>query len=130
MPHRLRARGNRLDDIVIARAAAEIAFELVPDRELVETIAFAINDVDGGHDHARRAEAALQTVMLAEGFLHRVQRAPVRQTFDSRDLRALALHGEDGAGLHGFAVEVDDASAALARVATDVGAGEPQVLAK
>ena len=31
--------------------------------------------VDRGHDHPGRAEAALQAVLLVEGLLHRVQRA-------------------------------------------------------
>ena len=42
--------------------------------------------------------------------------------------RAVGLDGEHRAALHGLAVDVDGAGAALARVAPDVGAGEVQVL--
>ncbi len=42
---------------------------------------------------------------------------------------AVGLHREDGAGLHRPAVQEDGAGAAVRRVAADVGAGEPQVLA-
>src|SRR5687767_349967 len=40
---------DRLDDIVVARAAADIAFQLVADRLLVEIAAVAADHVDGGH---------------------------------------------------------------------------------
>src|ERR1700760_4211204 len=49
-----------LDDVVIAGAAADIAFELGADGSLVELAAMALDDVDRRHDHARRAIAALQ----------------------------------------------------------------------
>ncbi len=43
---------------------------------LIERATLAVHDIDGRHDHAGRAEAALQRVMLAEGLLHRVQVSP------------------------------------------------------
>ena len=61
---------DRADDVVIAGTATEIALELLADRRLVDLAAVAVHDVDAGHDHAGRTEAALQRVMLAEGFLH------------------------------------------------------------
>ena len=72
-----------------------------------------------------RAEAALQPVHLAEAFLQRVQRAVGRgHAFDGADLGAVRLHGEHGAGLHRFAIEIDGAGAAMAGVAADMRAGE------
>ena len=42
---------------------------------LVEVVALATHDIEERrHDHAGRAVAALQTVVLAERLLHRVQR--------------------------------------------------------
>src|SRR5262249_48710642 len=64
---------NRFDDVVIAGAAAQVAFELPADGLLVEIVAVAVHDIDCGHDHAGRAEAALQAVIVAERLLHRVQ---------------------------------------------------------
>src|SRR5215472_9517982 len=61
--HRAGASGDRLDDVVIARAAANIAFELFTDGAVVELVAFAADNVDGRHDHAGRTEAALQSVI-------------------------------------------------------------------
>ena len=78
------------DDVVVAGAAADVAFELVADRRLVEVVALAVDHVDGGHDHAGRAEAALQAVIVLERLLHRMQLAALREAFDGRDLRAVA----------------------------------------
>src|SRR5229473_322897 len=119
---------NGLDDIVVARAAAEIAVELVPDLFL-RRLGIALEELRGRHDHARRAEAALQPVLLPEGVLDRVQLAVLGHAFDRGDLRAVGLDGQHGAGLHGLAVQMDDAGPALARVAAHVRAGEPGQLA-
>ncbi|MGY4596536.1 hypothetical protein ACVWXL_004282 [Bradyrhizobium sp. GM22.5] len=98
---------------------------------VVELVALAMDDVDRGHDHAGRAEAALQAMVFAEGLLHRMQRRAVGgQALDRLDLVAVGHHGERGAGLHGLAVQMHDASAALRGVAADMGAGEPQILAQ
>src|SRR5207344_3108617 len=79
------------------------------------------------HDHARRAEAALQAVLFPESLLQRVELAVGREAFDCRDLRAVGLHGEDRAGFRAAAVDVDRARAALASVAADVRAGESKM---
>ena len=49
---------------------------------------------------------------------------------DGGDGRAVGLDGQHRARLHGAAIDVDGARAALAGVAADVGAGEVQVLAQ
>src|SRR5207244_9854531 len=61
--------------------------------------------------------------------LHRMQRLTIGETFDGENVGAVGLHGEDRAALHRFTVDVNGARAARRRVATDVGAGEPRVLA-
>src|SRR4051812_17491373 len=57
---------NRFDDVVVAGAAADIAFQLLPDGGLVELAAIAVHDIDRRHDHAGGAIAALQAVIVAE----------------------------------------------------------------
>ena len=49
---------------------------------------------------------------------------------DRRDLGAIGLDREHRARLDGVAVEVDGAGAAVRRVAADVGAGQPEVVAQ
>src|SRR5437764_11270471 len=62
--HRLGAGRDRLHDVVVPGAAADVAFELVPDGLVVEVVALAGHQVDRRHDHAGRTEAALQTVIF------------------------------------------------------------------
>src|SRR5262245_54009693 len=128
--HRLGAGGDRLHDVVVARAAADIALELLADRLVVEIAALAADHIDRGHDHAGRAETALQAVILAEGLLHRMQLAVLREPLDRGDVRALDLPGEDGAGLDRLAVDVDDACATLRGVAPHMGTSQTQALAQ
>src|SRR5215813_7977665 len=111
------ARFYRGHDIVVAGAAAQVALKSLADGVLVEIGALPLRQVHGSHDHAWGAEAALQPVVLAERFLHRVEGAVLGEPLDGHHLRAVAGEGEYGAGLHGAAVEMDHAGTALARVA-------------
>src|SRR5215469_18209609 len=110
MRHGARAGRDSLHDIVVAGAAAEIAFELMADGLIVELVALAVHHVDGGHDHARRAIAALQAVMLAEGLLHGMQRSVGRrEALDGGNIGAVDLPSKDRAGLDGLAVHMHHA---------------------
>src|ERR671924_2265743 len=84
----------------------------------------------GGHDHARRAVAALQSMFFMKALLHRMQLAIARQPLDSRNLRPVCLRREDRARFHSPAVEKNRASAALAGVAANMRAGKPKMLAQ
>src|SRR6266705_961496 len=81
------------------------------------------------HDHAGRAEAALQAMLVPERLLQGMQRRSLGQALDRRDLRPIGLDGEDRAGLHAVAVELDGTRATVAGVATDMGPGQPRQLA-
>src|SRR5581483_7293538 len=78
LPHAAgHGRGARFhggDDVVVARAAAQVALEPLADGVLVEVAALPLHQVDGGHDHAGGAEAALQGMVLPERLLHGMQR--------------------------------------------------------
>ena len=77
-----RSGEDRLDDVVIARAAAQVAFEADPDL-LLGRVRVLVEQADRRHHHARGAVAALQAVVLHEGLLHRMQRAVgVGEPFD------------------------------------------------
>jgi hypothetical protein len=98
---------------------------------LVEVVlAVPVDDADRRHHHARGAEPALQRVVLAESLLHGVQFAVPGQPFNGRHVLPFALLGENGAGLDRQPVQVNGAGAALAGVATDVGAGQADLLAQ
>src|SRR4051812_29746342 len=59
---------HRLDDVLVAGAAAEIALEAFTDL-LVRRVRMPFEDRGRGHDHPRRAVAALEAVLLVEGLL-------------------------------------------------------------
>ena len=81
------------------------------------------------HDHPRRAEAALQGVVLMESRLNRMQRAAGgREPFDRRDRRTVRHHCENRAGFDRLSVDIDGAGAALRGVATDMGSGETEIV--
>ena len=85
----------------------------------------------GGDNEARRAEAALQAVVVAERLLHRGQVVVgPGDALDGRDLGAVGLHGVHEAGPDGLAVEQDRARTARAVLAAQVGAGEPAASAQ
>src|SRR6266851_1928744 len=129
--HRLGARRDRLNDVLVAGAAAEIAFEFFADGVVRKIMALAMDDIYRGHDHAGGAETALQAVMFAERLLHRMQRRAVGgKALDGLDLMSVGHHRERGAGFDRLAVEMHDAGAALRGVAADMGAGQPQILAQ
>jgi hypothetical protein len=67
-------------------------------------------------------------VIFAECLLHRVQLAVLRQPLDGEHALAFRFPGEHRAGLHRLAVDMDDAGAALRRIAADMRAGETQAL--
>ena len=76
------AQLNGLDDILVARAAAQIALELLANFRLAR-VGTSGAQIHRAHDHAGRAKAALQAVALFEGGLHGVQGAiGLGQTFD------------------------------------------------
>src|SRR5262249_14990860 len=124
------ARRDRLDDVVIAGASADVAFELLPDRRLIR-FAEAARDVERDHHHTRGAVAALKGMVLPKGRLHGMEwRARRGKALDGGNSRPLALQCEHCARLHRQTVYMHDAGTALRRVAADMRASETQMLSE
>ena len=103
----------------------------MPSRiSLLGWIRVVVEQVDRRHDHAGRAVAALQAMLLPEAVLQRMQLAVLGEPLDRGDLRAVGLHREDRARFGAAAVDEDRARTALAGIAADVRAGEIQLLAE
>src|SRR3989449_387307 len=87
---------------------------------------------DERHEDARRAEAALQPVSLAERGLKGMQRVAraVSEALHGLDLVAVRLDGEHEAGADRLAVHQDGAGAAHPVLASDVRSGEAQLVAQ
>src|SRR3954453_18488432 len=84
---------DRLDDVVIAGAAADVAVERLADL-VFGRLRVVGEKLHRRHHHPRRAEAALQAVALAERRLHRMQLAALGEPLDRGDLAALDLRRE------------------------------------
>src|SRR5438445_177032 len=87
---------------------------------------------DERHEDARRAEAALQPVSLAERGLKRMQRVAraVSEALHGLDLVAVRLDGEHEAGADRLAVQQHGAGAAHPVLASNVRSGEAQLVAQ
>src|SRR5208282_193322 len=98
-------------DVVVASTAADIAFKPGPYLSLCGIWMF-LQEVGRRHDHARRTEAALQPVRIAERGLQRMQTCPFREPFDGCDTRPILLYGKHRARLHRVAVHMHNTGAA------------------
>src|SRR5215472_4534958 len=127
---RLGCGPDRVDDVLIASAPAKIALEPGADAFLRRP-RFPPEQFQRAHDHSRSAEAALQGVMLAErGLQRKLGITWLVQALDRVDRCSVRLHSQDRARLHGAAVEVHGARAALGRVAADMRTGDAEVVAQ
>src|SRR5262245_21380155 len=76
------------DDVVVAGAAAQVSLELVPDLSLARVLV-ALQDLVGGHDHAGRADPALEPVLLPDALLDGVELAVLGEALDREDVGAV-----------------------------------------
>ena len=117
-----------IQDALIARAAAEVAAQ--PAADLAPTgPGVALQQRGGGHDHAGRAEPALDGIgrrkCLLEGM--RMLRAP--EAFDGQDILPGHLAHGRPTGAHDLPVDHDDAGPAGAVIAAFLGPSQAEVLA-
>src|ERR1700744_1469758 len=115
---------HRLHDVLVAGAAAQVA-RYRPPHVFLGGIGVAVEQVLGRHHHARRAEPALQAVLLPETLLDRVQLAGRGQALHGGDVTAVDLDRQHRAGLDRPAVDQHRAGTAVGRVTAAVGAGQP-----
>src|SRR5258708_3607474 len=85
---------------------------------------------DGAEDHAGRAVAALERVVVEEGLLHDVQGAGGGEPFDGGDAFAGGSAGLGEAASGGDAIEEDGAGGALSFAAAELGSSEVEIVAE
>src|ERR1041385_8592044 len=90
----LRGVLDRLDDVDVAGAATEVPRDRLAD-VVLGRLGVLREERAAGHHHARRAEAALQAVLLPEALLDRVELVSLLEPLDGVDLAAVGLDGED-----------------------------------
>src|SRR5437764_7335230 len=76
---------HRLDDVLVAGAAAQVAGQR-PAHLLLGGIRVLLEQGRGGHHHARGAETALESVLLLETLLERMQLTGTGQALDGPEL--------------------------------------------
>ena len=119
-----------LDDLLVARAAAEVVRQGLLDR-LHIGIGIRVQQGLGGHDHPGRTEAALDGAGQDKGLLDEVRILGRPEPLDADDLGPLQLHHLGEAGTDRLAVDDDHAGAALPLpVAGLLRPGQAQVLAQ
>ncbi len=84
----------------------------------------------GGDNEARRAEAALLSIVIDECLLNGMEVAGFAQAFHGGDLRALRINGQHRTGVDGFVVHEHGACAAGAAIADALGAGKLKLVAQ
>src|SRR3954452_10241021 len=82
--------GNGFEDTSKGAAPADVAIESFLDL-FGCGVGMFLEQANARHDEARRAEAAHERVLVAEGLLHRVQAVAIGQTIDGANLLALYL---------------------------------------
>src|SRR5262249_59700975 len=87
-------------------------------------------DGDCEHQEARRAEAALQSVMVPESLLQRMQLVSIGEPFDGPDACAFRLHRKHQARTYRLVLYQYRASATHAVLAAEMRAREAALLAQ
>src|ERR1700682_5517651 len=118
-----------LDDVLVAGAPAKVALERLTDLLLARR-GVLVQEADDRHDHPGRTEAALQSVLLVERLLNRMELTVSGETLDRGDLGTVGLDTENGARLDRLAVDHDRARAAGRRVAADIRPGQAQAVSQ
>ena len=118
-----------LDYVHLACAATQVAGDRVTDF-VVSWIVVLLQEGVSGHQHAGRAVAALEAVLLEESVLQWMQFAVLFESFDGQDRASIGLDSECRARLDRFSIEHDCTRAAVTRITADVRAGQAQVFAQ
>src|ERR1044072_7108667 len=91
---------DRFGDLLVSGAAAQVAGGRLADL-VAAGIGIAVEQRLGGHDHARRAVAALRAAEVGERRLQWVEVRSARESLDRLDPAPLAVEGERQAGPRG-----------------------------
>src|SRR4029453_1407642 len=89
-----------------------------------------LQSIGTGCQHSRRAEPALQPVMLAERLLQWAQRIDRTHAFDGVDPRAIRMHSERQARPNAVTVDKDGPPTPHPMLTADMGAGEAERVAE
>jgi len=119
-------RFNRFEDLLIAGAATQAA-----GQRFANLVAGRIGDLVEQRlrrdEESRGAVPALRGAEIRERFLQRMEPAVRRQTFDGEHVAAFALGAKHKARQHRLSVQQHRTRAALAELASVLGAAQVQI---
>src|SRR6201997_3803199 len=121
--------GDTLEDRCVSRATTQVAGKLFFDlrrrrRRVVR------QQAPNRHEESRCAERALERVALPHRLLDGPKAISVAERLDGLDDRSLRLHRQHQAGPDGLTVDRHRARTTHTVLATEMRAGEPEVVAK
>ena len=116
-------RQRRFQYANVRSASTEISVERLL-RLLGSGIRILLEQRDRRHHEARRAEAAHQSVVVAEGLLHRMKRCAIREAIDGPDVLPLRFDREHRARVIRSPFDNDRARAARAAIADTLLSGD------
>src|SRR5262249_44509754 len=120
---------DRREHLGVGAAAADVPAQVIADLVLGRGGVLAEQALHG-HDHAPRAVAALERLVLQERLLDTVQLAVLGQPLDRRDLPVLDVAGQHETGADRLAVEQHRARAAHADATALQGPAQAQIVAQ
>jgi hypothetical protein len=124
-PHRLLDGGH---NVGVSAAATDVAAHELAD--LIRSFRLALRDQTGRRaDLPRRAVPALESVVVDERLLQRMQRAVDSEAFNRGDLGTVVHHRKCQAGIDAPSVNEHRAGATLSLIAALFRSGQLQVLA-
>src|SRR5262249_32802089 len=115
------------DDVLVAGAAAEVTGDGLANLWL-GGIRAVLQELRQRHEETRRAEPALQAVVLPEGLLQRIEPVAVGQRLHGPDLTTVHLCRKEQAGPDSGAIDDPRAGAAHAVLAAEVRARELEIV--
>jgi hypothetical protein len=125
----LRRLLDSLDDASVSPAAAEVIVHGFDDLPAAGTGVFQQQTV-GGEDHPRGAKSALQSIVLDESRLERVQLAVPGQAFDSDDLFLIDVGQRELAGAYRLVIDKDRTRPAKTFAAAELRSGKIEIRAQ
>src|ERR1700752_1278617 len=108
---------DRLDDVLITGASAQVSGDS-PAYFFLAGMGILLEQRVGRHQHARRAVAALQSMLFFEALLQRMKGSVLHQAFDGEQFTAIGLHRKHGARFDCLSVEHNSAGTTMTGVAT------------
>jgi len=94
---------HSVDDVLVAGAATDVSSDTLPNFPVCRT-GIVAQKLQSAEKHSWSAKPTLQSMVLPESFLQRMEFPPFRQAFNGRHFRPIGLNSEDETRADGLAI--------------------------